>query len=142
MATWKAYLHALAVGLLFLGTAVIPGTNGERVIAPALGDQSAHVIGTPLFIAAVLAITWAFVGKVSQVVRLFDLWLIGVLWTAMTMCFELGFFHFVAGVPWDKLLADYSIVAGRLCGLVLLTTLCGSALVGRLHASSGACAMR
>jgi hypothetical protein len=48
----------------------------------------------------------------------------------MTVCFELGFFHFVAGVPWEKRLADYQLFAGRLWVLVLLTTLCGPALMG------------
>lgn len=128
----KVYLLALAVWPLFLVTAVTLGAIREGVIAPALGEQAAHVIGTLLFIAAMLAIMWVFVRKIGSLVQRIDLWLIGVMWTVMTVCFEFGFFHFVAGVPWEKLLADYNVFAGRLWVLVLLTTLCGPAFVGRL----------
>ena len=45
----------------------------------------------------------------------------------MTDCFEFGFFHSEAGAPWEKLLADGNLFAGRLWGLVLPTTFCGPA---------------
>ena len=127
----KAYLGSLAVWPLFLVIAVSLGAVREAVVRPALGEQAAHVIGTLLFIAAMLAITWLFVGKIGGTVEPLDLWLIGLMWMAMTMCFEFGFFHVVAGVPWEELLADYNLFAGRLWVLVLLTTLCGPALISR-----------
>ena len=43
------------------------------------------------------------------------------------------FFHFAMGVPWETLLADYNIFAGRLWLVVLLTTLCGPALIGGIQ---------
>jgi hypothetical protein len=127
----KPYLLALAVWPLFLVTAVTLGMFREGVITPAFGEQAAHVIGTLLFIAAMLAIMRLFVSRIHDSTRPRDLWLIGVMWTAMTICFEFGFFHFVAGVPWEKLLADYNLFAGRLWLLVLLTTLCGPSLMRR-----------
>lgn len=131
----KAYLLALAVWPLFLVTAVTLGAVREGVIAPALGEQAAHVIGTLLFIGVMLTIIWFFVKKVGSATETKDLWLIGVIWTAMTVCFEFGFFHFVAGVPWEKLLADYNLLAGRLWVLVLLTTLCGPGVMGKWQVS-------
>lgn len=133
----KSYLMALAVWPLFLVTAVSLGAVREKLIAPSLGEQAAHVIGTLLFIFAMLTIMWVFVDKISGSVRRLDLWRIGVVWTAMTVCFEFGFFHFVAGVPWEKLMADYNIFAGRLWGLVLLTTLCGPAMIGVIQDREG-----
>lgn len=127
----KAFLLALAVWPLFLVTAVSLGAVREELIAPSLGEQVAHVVGTLQFIAAMLAIMWVFVDKIGSLVQRIDLWLIGVMWTVLTVCFEFGFFHFMAGVPWEKLLADYNIFAGRLWVLVLLTTLCGPPLVSR-----------
>jgi hypothetical protein len=126
----KPYLLALAVWPLFLMTAVTLGMVREGVIAPTLGAQAAHVIGTLGFIAAMLTIMWLFVSRIIDSARPRDLWLIGLMWTVMTLCFEFGFFHFVAGVPWQKLLEDYNLFAGRLWLLVLLTTLCGPALIG------------
>lgn len=125
----KAYLLALAIWPLFLVCAVTLGAVREGLVEPALGEQAAHVVGTLLFITVMLAIMWVLVDKISGSIRRLDLWLIGVMWTGMTVCFEFGFFHFVAGVPWEKLLADYNLFAGRLWVLVLLTTLFGPATI-------------
>jgi hypothetical protein len=84
-----------------------------------------------------LTIVWVFVGKIGSLVQRNDLWQIGVMRTAMTVCFEFGFFHFVAGVPWEKLLADYNLFAGRLWVLVLLTTLCGPAMIASGRGKQG-----
>ena len=56
----KAYLLALAVWPLFLVSAVTLGAFREKVIATSFSEQAAHVIGTLLFIAAMLAIMWVF----------------------------------------------------------------------------------
>ncbi len=128
----KSYLLALAVWPFFLLTAMTLGAVREGLIAPAFGEQAAHVIGTLLFLAGMLMIMCVFVSRISGSARWLDLWFIGILWTVMTVCFEFGFFHFVAGVPWENLLADYNIFAGRLWILVLLTTLCGPVLIGQL----------
>ncbi len=126
----SSYYWALAVWPLFLVIAISLGAIREGIIAPTLGEQTADVIGTLLFIAVMLLIMWYFVARIRNVAQSHDLWLIGLMWMGMTVCFEFGFFHFVVGVPWEKLLADYNILAGRLWVLVLLTTLCGPVLVG------------
>ncbi len=125
----KVYLLGLAIWLIFLVMAVSLGALREGVIAPTLGEQAAHIIGTLVFLSVMLAIQWVFVARVGQNVRPKDLWQIGLMWTVMTVCFEFGFFHFVAGVPWDRLLADYNVFAGRLWVLVLLTTLFGPPVI-------------
>jgi hypothetical protein len=126
----KSFLLALAVWPLFLVSAISLGAVREGVVVPAFGEPVAHVTGTLAFIAVMLTIMWVFVSRIRDSVGQFDLWLIGLLWTMMTICFEFGFFHYVAGVPWEKLLADYNLFAGRLWILVLLTTLCGPGLIG------------
>jgi hypothetical protein len=45
---------------------------------------------------------------------------VGLMWLAMTITFEFGFGHFVAGDPWSRLLHDYNILEGRVWGLFLL----------------------
>ena len=57
---------------------------------------------------------------------------IGVLWTAMTVAFEFGFFHLVMGVAVEDLLADYNVLRGRLWVLVLATVLLGPIVVGAI----------
>lgn len=127
------FMLALLTWPVFLLVAILLGTFREGIIAPAFGEQAAHVIGTLVFIIAMLAIIWVFVARVGRRAQQNDLWLVGLLWTAMTVSFEFVFFHFAAGVPWEKLLADYNIFAGRLWLLVLLTTLSGPALIAWLQ---------
>ncbi len=45
---------------------------------------------------------------------------IGLFWMALTVAFEFLFFHYVAGHPWDELLAKYDIANGQLWPLILL----------------------
>jgi hypothetical protein len=38
---------------------------------------------------------------------------VGLMWLGLTVAFEFIFMHYAAGAPWDKLLADYNLLAGR-----------------------------
>ena len=60
---------------------------------------------------------------------------LGVFWTALTIAFEFGFGHYVMGHPWERLLADYNILAGRIWVLVLATMLLGPLGVRRVLGS-------
>ena len=46
-------------------------------------------------------------------------WLVGFIWLGMTICFEFLFGHYIMGHPWDRLLEDYNIFAGRIWIVVL-----------------------
>ncbi len=45
---------------------------------------------------------------------------IGLVWVALTICFEFIFGHYVAGHSWRRLLQDYSIFTGRVWILALI----------------------
>lgn len=47
---------------------------------------------------------------------------IGALWVAMTVAFELLAGHYLFGNTWERLLADYNVLRGRIWVLVLITT--------------------
>jgi hypothetical protein len=38
----------------------------------------------------------------------------------MTVMFEFGFGHYVAGHPWEKLFADYNVLEGRVWSIFLV----------------------
>jgi hypothetical protein len=44
---------------------------------------------------------------------------IGLFWMSLTVAFEFLFFHYVVGHPWDELLVNYDLAAGRLWPLLL-----------------------
>jgi hypothetical protein len=43
---------------------------------------------------------------------------IGALWLMLTLSFEFLFGHYVAGLPWARLVSDYNILTGRLWVLI------------------------
>ncbi len=63
-------------------------------------------------------------------------WHIGLFWMALTVAFEFLFFHYVAGHPWQVLLANYDMRAGRLWPLILLWVACAPWLFFRLAQST------
>jgi hypothetical protein len=110
----RVYLCAVAVWLLFLALAFGLGAVRELLVAPATGEQGAHVLGTLAFVGVLLGFTAAFVRRIRPRSSFADLWLVGLLWLALTVAFEFLFFHFVAGKPWEALLADYNLLRGRI----------------------------
>jgi hypothetical protein len=132
MSRRRVYPLAVAVWLLLLVLAVCLGAVRERLIAPAIGEQAAHVLGTLAFVAVLLGITGVFVRHIRPRCSPTDLWLVGLLWLALTVAFEFLFFHYAAGKPWEVLLADYNVLQGRIWVLVPLTELFGPPLIGRL----------
>jgi hypothetical protein len=132
MSKQRVYPLALAVWLLLFGVAFSLGAVRELLIAPAIGEPLAHVVGTLAFVAVLLGITVAFVRRIRPRCSLTDLWLVGVLWLALTLAFEFLFFHYAAGKPWEALLADYNLLRGRIWLLVPLTELLGPPALGWL----------
>lgn len=112
----------LAYALLWLVLAVVAIANGmvrERSYGQHISELRAHQISTLtgmiLTGAVVLLFSLAFpIGDAHSALR------IGLLWVVMTVLFELGFGHWVAGHPWARLFADYDLLAGRLWLLFLV----------------------
>ena len=57
---------------------------------------------------------------------------IGAAWSALTIAFEFGFGHYVAGEPWAKLLAAYDVTDGEVWILIPLWMAAGPATVSAL----------
>lgn len=123
-------LSALGIWLLLLVVAVIAGALRESLLTPRLGEQAAHVVGT-LAVAVVMAAIITVYIRRGPVLPPAGRWAIGIFWLVLTVCFEFLFGHYVAGHPWERLLADYNLLAGRLWVLILATLLFTPVLAGR-----------
>lgn len=125
-------LRGMAVWLLLLVLAFAGAALREGVLTPRIGADAAHFVGTfivvGLFLVAI-SLTVRWIVPTLDARRLFEL---GVGWTALTVAFEFGFGRYVMGHPWSRLLHDYNVFAGRVWILVLLTTLLGPWLLGRM----------
>ena len=69
MSKQRGYLLALAVWLLLFVVAFGLGAVRELLIAPAVGEPSAHVVGTLVFVVVLLGITVAFVRRIRPAAR-------------------------------------------------------------------------
>jgi len=111
---------------LLLGViAIANGTFRVVFLLPSLGDLAAHQLSTAIGVSLFLAAMYLFFQKTRLEYSSRELLIMGICWTAMTIIFEFGFGHYIMGNPWEKLLADYNLLAGRVWVLVLLAVLAG-----------------
>jgi hypothetical protein len=120
---WKYLLLWLPMVLI----AIVNGVVRQAWYGRHLSELRAHQLSS--LIALVL---FGFYIRLS--LRFFppagaaQTWAIGVLWLALTVAFEFGFGHFVAGHSWSRLCQDYNLLAGRLWVLILLWLLVAPSL--------------
>ena len=99
---------------------------------PAVGDLAAHQISSVIFIAVILSVTFAILKFSHLELSDFEALLMGAIWFCLTITFEFAAGHYVFGNPWEKLLADYNILEGRIWSLVLLTILLAPYITNKL----------
>ena len=108
--------------LVWFLLAVVAITNGiirQTTYGKSVSDLAAHQISTITAILASGTVVW-IVHRFWPIESASQAWTIGLLWLVMTIGFEFGFGHFVAGHSWDRLLADYNILKGRVWFLFLV----------------------
>jgi len=123
------YLRSALVWLLFGVAAFAMGALRQAVMAPWLGEQVAHQIGSMAVAAIIGAIAVRFTRSLG--VTREQALTIGLLWVTMSVAFEVGYFRFGMGEPWNRLVHDYNVFQGRLWILVLFVQLVTPYLVVR-----------
>jgi len=112
----------LALWFLFMVIAIINAIIREAVYKPVVGDLAAHQASTFIFIALILFVTYLAFRFLEIRQTASGALLTGSLWLVMTIAFEFIAGHYIFGNPWEKLLADYNLLRGRVWSLVLVTT--------------------
>ena len=128
----KIYLYALGVWFIFAIVGILNGVFRELLVTPKVGEHAGHVISTVILVCVILVITYLFIKnlKISYTER--ELTLMGAFWLTLTILFEFVFGHYVVGHSWEKLIADYNILNGRVWSFVLLTIFIAPRLVGNI----------
>jgi len=103
------------------------------VLQPQLGEALARQLASLSGVALVLLVSWLFV-RGSPKAKSAELWWVGVAWLSATAAFEFLFGHFVSGLSWQALLADYNILRGRLWSLILISVCLGPWFWGTVRA--------
>jgi hypothetical protein len=124
-------LRSVGVWLMLAALATLGGVARELWLVPRLGDLRGHQVGTVLVTAAFLVAIALFVRRTRLTPR--EGLLVGLGWLAGAVAFEFGFGHYVDGLPWSRLVADYDLSQGRLLLLLWLAIGAGPFLLAALQ---------
>lgn len=111
---WKYLLAWLLLAVVAIGNGIVRQATYGRL----LPELTAHQVSTLTAILASWAVAW-LVHRAWPIASATQAWAIGAAWLVMTVLFEFGFGHYVAGHPWARLLADYNLLEGRVWLLFL-----------------------
>lgn len=116
------YLKSLGIWFILAVSAIVVATFRVGVLLPPFGEQTAHQVGTLLYLIVQFFIIYFFIKKL-KLKEIKTLLGIGIFWVVITIMFEFIFGHYVMGHQWQKLFADYNLFNGRLWILVLINNL-------------------
>jgi hypothetical protein len=121
--------------IAWLGLPVLGIANGvvrEATYKRVVGERAAHQLSTATLL-----------GFMSGYIELLQRrWPIGTSrgaltiggsWAVLTVLFEFGFGHYIAGASWTTLLRDYNVADGRVWGAVPLWSMLGPEVIRQLH---------
>lgn len=126
------FIKASGLWLGFLAVAIGCGFIREKFLVPGLGSVAGRALGTLLVGLIIFGLIYVYVGKIKGATPA-ALFKLGVGWTIATIAFEFLFGHYVVGLAWESLWADYNIFQGRLWPLVLIVTLVGPLLARKIR---------
>jgi hypothetical protein len=105
------------IPMIFIGVA--NGVIREGSYGKYLSELRAHQVSTVIGIVLFGFYIWLLT-RFWRIESLTQAIVIGSIWLGLTVAFEFGFGHYVAGQSWNKLLSDYNILAGRVWIVALL----------------------
>lgn len=112
IARYLLFWPALAV------IAIFNGTLRQFAYGPHMAELAAHQLSTFTGMLFTGLAVWAL-NRVWPIGSAREAWVIGACWLLMTIAFEFGFGHYVAGHSWSQLFADYNLAEGRVWSLFL-----------------------
>ena len=110
------YLNAW---FMMLGIAMINGDLRDLTYGKHLSKLFANQLSCVIGIILLGIVMFRFVRRWPPATAR-EAWYIGLFWMVLTVAFEFLFFHYLAGHPWQELLANYDISSGRLWPLILV----------------------
>jgi len=128
------WLGASLMWLALCAVAVGAGALRVKLLEPRLGELRAHQAGTLGLIPVMFGLACLWVRLAGLETSPF-LPAVGRYWLGLTVAFEFGFGRLVMRHSWERLLADYNLLRGRLWPVFLAALTLSPPLAGRLLAS-------
>jgi hypothetical protein len=104
--------------LILAVVAIINGVLRQATYGRHIPELAAHQVSTVTGILLTGAVVW-ILSRFWPIGSAKEAWVIGACWLLMTVAFEFGFGHYVAGHSWSRLFADYNLADGRVWSLFL-----------------------
>ena len=120
-------IRAFVIWLALLAAAIVNGAAREGLLIPRTGEAVGHALSSITLSAAILLLAWLSIGWIRPY-STSDAWRVGFAWVSLTLAFEFLAGHYLFGNSWERLLADYNVLAGRIWILVLIITLSAPAI--------------
>ena len=124
----------LLAWLLMVPLGILNGTLRQFTYGRIVPELRAHQLSTLTGIMAFAAYVW-LVDRQWPFASASDALLVGPIWVVLTVAFEFTFGRLVAKLPWQRLLQDYNLAAGRLWLLLLAALAFLPLLVFKLRTS-------
>ena len=123
-------VRAALIWCVLVVAAIANGAVRVAWIIPLAGDYWGHVISTATLSILIVAVAWLFIAWIgpssaAEALR------IGTTWLVMTIAFEFLAGHYLFGNSWERLLADYNVLQGRVWVIVLVVTFIAPLLTRR-----------
>ena len=117
----KIIFVTILTWFIFMVFAIINAIVRNILYKPIIGEIRAHQLSTIVFMIIILLITYLvfYLTKIKPSTN--DAFIIGALWLIFTICFEFIAGYYLFSNSWEKLIADYNILKGRIWSFVLLT---------------------
>lgn len=124
--------RSLAVWLLIIVAEVLHGILRAIALVPFVGEFRSSQIGVFTGSAIIFAITFLTIRWI-RAARTTELLFVGGLWLVLTVTFELLLGRFVMGLSWERIGADYNLLAGGLMPLGLVFLFLSPLLAAKLR---------
>jgi len=129
---FKIFIVTIGAWFIFMILAIINAGVRNNVYKPVVGDLAAHQISTIIFVTLILTVTYLLLRFTALELSDSEALLMGAIWLVSTIAFEFIAGHYVFGNSWEKLIADYNMLEGRIWCLVLITTFFAPYLANKL----------
>lgn len=116
-----AYLRSIAVWLLLMLVETLHGTARILLLVPLTGDFRARQITVFTGALLIFCITTLFIKRIAPA-SIRQCMLIGLLWIALTITFEVTLGLYAFNMSWQRIIEDYNLLQGGLMpiGLALM----------------------
>ena len=113
------FVHYLIAWLGMMLLAIANGAVRDFTYRGWVGVFRAHQLSTVALLLLFVGYFWGLF-TVWPLASVHQAWTVGTLWLGMTLAFEFGFGHWVAGQSWRQLREAYHLHQGQLWPLIPL----------------------